>query len=166
MAEDPVKVAVPQRGTWETSVADMGEQAKIFAKHGIKVESLYTSGGGETMQALISGSVDVALATGAAAMFACLCEGRASEADRDLGNRRSRSFLVREGRLADQIAEGCRRQDHGVLGDRLIVESCHAQNHQAVRHRHQGFATGAPPATFTQTMTGQIDIGWSAARSG
>jgi NitT/TauT family transport system substrate-binding protein len=61
LAQDVVKVAVPQRGTWETSVADMGEQAKIFAKHGIKVESLYTQGGAETMQALISGSVDVAL---------------------------------------------------------------------------------------------------------
>ena len=35
LAEDLVKVAVPQRGTWETSVADMGEPAKIFAKHGI-----------------------------------------------------------------------------------------------------------------------------------
>src|SRR5690349_7105177 len=70
MAEDTVRVAVPQRGTWETSVPDLGDKAGIFAKHGMKIERLYTSGGGETMQALISGSVDVAISTGAAAMFA------------------------------------------------------------------------------------------------
>src|SRR5581483_12224225 len=74
-AQDLVKVAVPQRGTWETSVPDLGEAAKIFAKHGIKVERLYTSGGGETMQALISGGVDVAISTGAAAVFAAYVKG-------------------------------------------------------------------------------------------
>ncbi len=49
---------------------DLGEQAKIFAKHGVKIEALYTSGGAETMQALIAGSVDVAISTGTAAVFA------------------------------------------------------------------------------------------------
>jgi hypothetical protein len=39
VAQDLVKVAVPPRGTRVTTVADQGEQAKIFAKHGIKIES-------------------------------------------------------------------------------------------------------------------------------
>jgi NitT/TauT family transport system substrate-binding protein len=30
-AQDQVRVAIPQRGTWETSVADLGEKAGIFA---------------------------------------------------------------------------------------------------------------------------------------
>ena len=64
---DIVRVAIPQRGSWETSPSDIGQVKGIFAKHGIKTETLYTSGGGETMQALISGSVDIAIATGAAA---------------------------------------------------------------------------------------------------
>src|SRR3954453_2026199 len=75
VAQDVVRVAVPQRGTWETSVPDLGEQAKIFAKHGVKIEALYTSGGGETMQALIAGSVDVAISTGTAAVFAAYVKG-------------------------------------------------------------------------------------------
>src|SRR5436190_17872435 len=74
-AQDLVRVAVPQRGTWETSVPDLGQKAGIFAKHGIKLETLYTSGGGETMQALISGGVDVAISTGAAAVFAAYVKG-------------------------------------------------------------------------------------------
>src|SRR5258708_5608299 len=74
-AQDLVRVAVPQRGTWETSVPDLGDRAGIFAKHGVKLETLYTSGGGETMQALISGGVDIAISTGAAAMFAAYSKG-------------------------------------------------------------------------------------------
>ena len=44
-------------------LGDLGAQPRRairnLRKHGIKVEALYTSGGGETMQTLISGSVDV-----------------------------------------------------------------------------------------------------------
>ena len=75
-SQELVRVAVPQRGTWETSVPDLGDKSGIFAKHGVKLETLYTSGGGETMQALISGGVDVAISTGAAAMFAAYAKGR------------------------------------------------------------------------------------------
>ncbi len=88
-AQDVVRVAVPQRGTWETSVPDLGEQAKIFAKHGVKIEALYTSGGGETMQALIAGSVDVAISTGTAAVFAAYVKGAPDSTGCNFGHRRA-----------------------------------------------------------------------------
>ena len=72
---DFVKAAIPQRGSWETSPADIGQVKGIFARHGIKTETLYTSGGGETMQALISGSVDIAIGTGTAAVMAAFSKG-------------------------------------------------------------------------------------------
>jgi NitT/TauT family transport system substrate-binding protein len=63
-AEDLVKVAIGQRGNWDTAVPHLGDKAGIFKKHGIALELLYTSGGGETQQAVISGSVDVGTAAG------------------------------------------------------------------------------------------------------
>ena len=66
-----------------------------------------------------------------------LREGRADPADRQLDHRRPRGLLVRQGRLADQIAQGRRRQDHGVLGDRLVIPPCHPQAHQDGGRRHQ-----------------------------
>jgi len=74
-ALDLVRVAIPQRGSWETSPADIGQAAGIFAKRGVKVETLYTSGGGETLQALIAGSVDVAIATGTSGVFGAFSKG-------------------------------------------------------------------------------------------
>src|SRR5690349_9222347 len=63
-AADLVKVAAGQRGNWDTSVTELGKRAGIFAKNGLDIELLYTQGGGETQQAVISGSVDVGVAAG------------------------------------------------------------------------------------------------------
>src|SRR5947207_6818018 len=63
-ADDLVKVAIGQRGNWDTAVFHLGDKAGIFKKHGVTQELLYTSGGGETQQAVLSGSVDVGVAAG------------------------------------------------------------------------------------------------------
>ena len=74
-AEDTIKVLVPQKGNWETSVPDLGQRKGIFAKHELRIDTLYTSGGGETIQALISGSADIAISTGTAAILSAFAKG-------------------------------------------------------------------------------------------
>jgi NitT/TauT family transport system substrate-binding protein len=162
-AQDVVRVAIPQRGTWETSVADLGEQAKIFAKHGVKVESLYTSGGGETMQALISGSVDVAVATGAAAVFAAYVKGApVRPIATSVTGAREIFWYVK----ADSPIKSLK----DAAGKTMAFSATGSSSHLAVLKliKMSGAdikptATGTPVATFTQALTGQIDIGWSAA---
>src|SRR5512143_3146112 len=63
-AEDKVKLAVGQRGNWDTSISEVGQRAGIFKKHGLELELVYTQGAGETQQAVISGSVDIGVAAG------------------------------------------------------------------------------------------------------
>src|SRR5882672_7981631 len=63
-AQDTVKLAIGQRGNWDTSIAEIGQRAGIFKKHGLTLEILWTQGGGETQQAVISGSVDIGVAPG------------------------------------------------------------------------------------------------------
>src|SRR6476620_10268488 len=63
-AQGTLKLAVGQRGNWDTSVAEVGQRAGIFKKHGLSLEILYTQGGGETQQAVLSGSVDIGVAAG------------------------------------------------------------------------------------------------------
>ena len=63
-AHDKVKLAIGQRGNWDTSVSEVGQLAGIFGKHGIELEIIYTNGAGETQQAVISGSVDIGIAAG------------------------------------------------------------------------------------------------------
>src|SRR5260370_5239831 len=59
LAEDTLKLAVGQRGNWDTSVSELGQRAGIFKKHGLALELLYTQGSAETLQAVLSGSLDI-----------------------------------------------------------------------------------------------------------
>src|SRR5438105_10488839 len=75
LADDQLKLAVGAPGNWDTCVPEVGQRAGIFKKHGLALELLYTQGGGETMQAVISGSVDIGVAAGTAAVMGAFAKG-------------------------------------------------------------------------------------------
>jgi ABC-type nitrate/sulfonate/bicarbonate transport systems, periplasmic components len=54
----------PIRGSWEGAIPELGKQAGIFQKHGLDLDILYTQGGGETLQVVVSGAVDIGLSAG------------------------------------------------------------------------------------------------------
>jgi len=111
LAQDTLKIAVGQRGLWDTSISELGQRTGIFKKHGLVLEILYTQGGGETQQAVISGSVDVGIAVGIMGVLAAYSKGapvRVIGAEMTGG---ADLCLVRDRELADQDAEGYRRQD-------------------------------------------------------
>ena len=64
LAEDTLRLAIGQRGLWNTCFSEVGQRAGIFKKHGLNLEILYTQGSGETQQAAIAGSVDIAVGVG------------------------------------------------------------------------------------------------------
>src|SRR5690349_7936362 len=74
-AEDLLKLAVGAPNNWDTCIPEVGQRAGIFAKHGLKLEILYTQGGGETMQAVISGSVDIGVAAGTQSVMGAYAKG-------------------------------------------------------------------------------------------
>src|ERR1700679_271004 len=59
---ETLKLAVGIPGNWDTCIPDVGQRAGIFRRHGLDLEIVYTNGGGETLQATISGSVDIGIA--------------------------------------------------------------------------------------------------------
>ena len=107
-ADDLVKMTIGQRGNWDTAITHLGDKAGIFKKHGLQLEMIYTSGSGETLQPVISGSVDLGLAVGTLGAHGRLLQGRAGAHHRRAGDRRG-GLLVRQSNLADQDAEGHQR---------------------------------------------------------
>src|SRR5262245_7836467 len=75
IADDALKLAVGAPNNWDTCIPEVGQRAGIFKKHGLTLELLYTQGGGETMQAVISGSVDIGIAAGTAAVMGAYAKG-------------------------------------------------------------------------------------------
>src|SRR6478609_6751691 len=74
-ADDLVKMTIGQSGNWDTSITHLGDKAGIFKKHGLQLEMIYTSGSGETLQPVISGSVDLGLAVGTLGAMAAYAKG-------------------------------------------------------------------------------------------
>ena len=74
-AQDLLKLAVPQRGSWDAGLPELGKRSGIFSKHGLDLEILYTQAGPESIQALIAGSVDIATASGVQAAFGTFGKG-------------------------------------------------------------------------------------------
>src|ERR1700704_6190045 len=74
-AQDTLKVATGQRGNWNAAIGELGQRAEIFKKHGLVLEILYTSGSGETQQAVIAGSVDVGTAVGTIGAISAFSKG-------------------------------------------------------------------------------------------
>src|SRR5476649_2163017 len=75
LADDALKVAVPQRGAWDAGLTELGKRGGIFKKHGLDVEVLYTQAGPESIQALIGGSIDIAVASGVSAAVGTFAKG-------------------------------------------------------------------------------------------
>ena len=75
LAAETVKVAVPQRGAWDTSFTELGTQRGFFKEQGLDIEVTYTEGGASNEQAVISGSVDIAVATGFLGIIAAYVKG-------------------------------------------------------------------------------------------
>jgi NitT/TauT family transport system substrate-binding protein len=165
-AQDNLKVAVGARGVGETFVAELGQNAGIFKKHGLALEILYTQGGGETQQVVISDSAQIGVATGFLGALGAFAKGaplRVIGATFTGGsqlfwyvpaNSPIRSLKDTEGKSVAYSTNGS--STHTVV---LAL-----QKSSGVRFKPT--PTGAAPATLTQVMSGQIDVGWAGAPFG
>src|SRR5471030_866194 len=74
-AADELKLAVGQKGNWDTSVAELGQRAGIFQKHDVDLDILYTQGSGETLQAVLSRSAEIGVAGGTLGAIGAFSKG-------------------------------------------------------------------------------------------
>ena len=76
-AQEKIKAAIGQRQVWDSQVIPLGIEAGIFKKHGLEVDITWTAGGAETLQAVLTGSVDYALTNGVEGVLAAYAKGAA-----------------------------------------------------------------------------------------
>lgn len=161
-AQDRLKLAVGQRGNWDTSVSEIGSRLGIFKKHNLELQLLYTQGGGETQQAVLSNSVDIGVAGGIMGALSAYSKGapiRILAADTTGGqdlfwyvkaDSPIKTLKDFDGRTVAYSTNGS--STHGIV-------NAFAQEN-GIKPRLT--ATGGPAPTLTQVMSGQIDVGWSA----
>ena len=162
-ANDTLRVAVGQLGLWAVDGPRLGQRAGIFKKHGLALDIFGTSGGGETLQAVISGSADLTVGIGTAAVLRAYSKGAPI---RIIGaNFTGAGDLYWYVRTDSPIRRLADAGDKTTIGYSASGSSSH--NVVLAFGRELGIkavptATGTQPATLTQVMSSQIDIGWSA----
>ena len=163
-AADVLKIASPQRGSWEGAIPELGQQQGIFKKHGLDLDILYTAGGGETLQAVISGAVDVGLSAGTLGVMGAFAKGAPIRivAASSTGSRELFWYVP-----ASSPLRAIRDAKDGTT---IAYSTTGASTHITVLRfisdyglKAKPVATGDISATTTQAMSGQVDVGWSVA---
>ena len=161
-AEDTIKLAVGQRGNWDTSVSEVGQRAGIFKKHGLVLDLVYTQGAGETQQAVISGSVDIGIAAGVMGVLGAFSKGapvRVIAAETTGAG--DLYWYVK----ADSPIKSLKDTDGKTLAYSTNGSSTHGIVTAFMREydlKAKPTAMGGPAANLTAVMSGQVDVGWAA----
>jgi NitT/TauT family transport system substrate-binding protein len=161
-AQDTLKLATGQRGNWDTSIGEVGQRAGIFKKHGIVLEILYTQGAGETQQAVLSGSVDIGVATGIMGALSAFSKGAPI---RIIGAETTGAGDLYWYVKSDSPIKTLKDTEGKTLAYSTNGSSTHGIVTAFMKQydlKAKPTATGGPPGTLTQVMSGQIDIGWAA----
>ena|SRR5436190_2450979 len=165
-AQDALTVAVGGRGIGESCVTEIGHNAGIFAKHSLKLEIVYTDGGGETQQAVVSGSAQIGVTSGLLGALGLYSKGapvRVIGATYTGGRQvfwyvPAASSIVNPADLAGKTVAYSNNSSASHVG--LLALQRH------FRIGLKPTQTGNAAATLTATMSGQVDVGWAGAPFG
>jgi NitT/TauT family transport system substrate-binding protein len=165
-SEETLKVAIPQRGAWDAGIAELGQRGGIFRKHGLNLEILYVQAGPESIQAVIGGSMDIATAAGVSAAVGTFAKGAPI---RVIG-----SEMIGAPDLYWYVpANSPIRKIEDFNGKTVAFSLTGSSSHAGLlaliaqyKLTAKPTSTGNIAATITQTMTGQVDVGFGAAPFG
>lgn len=162
LAEDELKIAIGQRGNWENSVSELGQDAGFFRKQGLRLEILYTEGSGQTQQAVVSGSVDIGIGVGTYGAMGAFAKGApirvigvSMNGAHDLYWYVPAASPVRE--MKDAAGRTVAYSTAGSASNLVVLGM-----QRVLGVALKPVATGGPAATFTQVMSGQVEVGWAS----
>ena len=160
-AQDRLKVAIGQIDAWANQMPTLGMQAGIFQKHGIVLENFGTQGAGETLQAVISGSADIGIGIGTSGAMRAFTRGAPirviAAAYAGTGDQ---YWYVKPDSPLKSLADATDKHTMSYSTNGATSHAIALAFGRQLGVKAKPIATGGPPATYTMTMSGQVDIGW------
>ena len=165
-AQDRLKLAQGGRGVGEAFVPELGQNAGIFKKHGIELDIFYTQGGGETIQIVISGAAHIGGQIGFLGAIGAFAKGAPI---RIIGSNftggKQLFWYVR----ADSPIKSLKDAAGKTVSYSTNGSSTHISVLALKKFTGVDFVptqTGSAQASYTQVMSGQVDVGWAGAPFG
>jgi NitT/TauT family transport system substrate-binding protein len=160
-AEDVLKLAIAQRGAWDSAAPELGQQAGIFKKHGIVLDVLYAKDGGESELPVISGSADVGLAFGLMGVLRAYAKGASVRIIGASTTGSANYWYVPTTSpiktIKDINGKTIAYPTSGEAGRYDVFDFM-----KQYRVKARTMPTAGAAVAFKQVMSGQIDVGWAA----
>ena len=158
---ETLKVAVAQRGFWDSSMVDIAQKQGFFKEAGLDIEILYTEGGASTLTPLLAGSIDIAMSNGILGVIGAYSKGAPVRVISAEGTGAADAFWYAPTAsgiksLKDTNGKTVAFSSPGSSTNLILLQLV-----KAAGASPKLVPTGGAPATYTQVMTGQIDAGWS-----
>jgi NitT/TauT family transport system substrate-binding protein len=158
---ETLKVAVAQRGFWNSSFIEFALQQGFFKQEGLEIEILYTQGGASTLTPVVAGSMDIAMTNGTLGVIAAFGKGmpvkiisaEATGAPDAFWYAKPESGIKT---IKDTNGKTVAFSSPGSSTNLIILQLINQE-----KATPKLVAAGGAPATLTQVMTGQLDVGWS-----
>jgi len=162
-AADTLKIASPIRGSWEGAIPELGQQAGIFRKHGLDLDILYTQGGGETLQVVVSGAVDIGLSAGMLGALGAYGKGAPVRiiGASSTGSRETFWWVPAKSPLLSMREVKGQTIAYSTTGSSTNIAVLRFISDYGLNARP--VATGDSAGTITQVLSGQVDVGWAVA---
>jgi NitT/TauT family transport system substrate-binding protein len=162
-AEDHLKLVIGHINNWENQPPTLGQDAGIFKKYNLTLENVGTRGGGETLQAVISGSADIGVGVGVAGVLRAFSKGAPVRilAPGFTGTGDLFWYVKADSKIKsmkDWTPETTVAFSTNGSSSNNIVLAFMNELHA----KGKPTATGGPSTTLTAVMSGQIDVGWSS----
>ena len=160
-AQDKLKVAISQRGFWDSSFLEFAQKEGMLKKAGLDVEFFYTEGGGQTLQVITSGSVDVAMSNGLLGTIGAYSKKAPIRViSAQMTGAHELFWYVRAESAIKSLKDATEKNtiafsSPGSSSNLILLALLNQAGSKA-----RPTATGGLPGTLTSVMTGQIDIGW------
>jgi NitT/TauT family transport system substrate-binding protein len=160
-AQDTLKIAVPQRGAWDTSITEIGNRVGIFKKHGVNAELLFTGGGAEALGAIIGQSIDAAVSVGISTVLGSFSKGapvRVFSAE-TTGQPDIYWFVPAQSPIRSVADFKDKTIGYSVSGSSSHAALLALLAQEKITAKPT--STGGVTPSFTSGMTGQVDVAWS-----
>jgi NitT/TauT family transport system substrate-binding protein len=163
MAQDKLKLAVGQKGNWDTAIVQLGQDKGFFREQKLELDIQWTEGGADTLQAVITGSFDIGLANGFLGVIGAWGKGAPVIL---LGNEMTGAPDIYWYVKADSPVKTLKDLEGKSMGFSRPGSSTHLVGTALLKGAGVNAKltpAGGIPATLTQVMSGQLDAGWAAA---
>ncbi len=165
-AADKVRVSSAQRGNWDVTLPEWANDKGMFKAADLDIDMIWTDGGAEQVQVVVSGSSDIGMAIGFQAVLSAYIKGAPIVIiSAEMTGAADLYWYARADSGIKTIAD--------MAGRSVAFSRPGASTHLVITSMLEGrgikaklVPTGGIPATLTAVMTGQVDVGWGSVPQG